>query len=91
MKNGLTIAIAFILSGCGGGGGDDAAAPPAVTCADFAIQERAQDYFIAHGGSATNNVDNLDPDHNGIACENLAHRQGAPAPGDSALKSREAE
>jgi len=34
-------------------------------CADFSSQA----YFEAHGGSPTNNVDNLDADHDGQACE----------------------
>lgn len=38
-------------------------------CADFASHEAAQAYFNANGGSAFNNVDNLDADHDGIACE----------------------
>jgi hypothetical protein len=38
-------------------------------CADFASQEEADAYFIADGGTAKKNVDHLDPNHNGIACE----------------------
>ena len=38
-------------------------------CADFASQAEAQVYFEANGGSPTNNVDNLDADHDGQACE----------------------
>ena len=38
-------------------------------CADFSSQAEAQAYFEAHGGSPTNNVDNLDADHDGQACE----------------------
>jgi hypothetical protein len=38
-------------------------------CPDFATQGDAQAYFVANGGSATNNIDNLDADHDGIACE----------------------
>lgn len=38
-------------------------------CADFASHEAAQAYSNANGGSAFNNVDNLDADHDGIACE----------------------
>lgn len=38
-------------------------------CPDFATQGDAQAYFVANGGSVTNNVDNLDADHDGIACE----------------------
>jgi hypothetical protein len=83
MKKIFLIALALFLSGCGGGGDDDAATPSGITCSSFAIQERAQEYFDAHDGSVTNNVDNLDPDHDGIACENLPHRQGAPALGES--------
>jgi hypothetical protein len=40
-------------------------------CADFSTQEEAQDYFEDQGGSASNNVDNLDADSDGIACESL--------------------
>ena len=38
-------------------------------CADFANQDEAEAYFIADGGSAKKNIDHLDPNHNGIACE----------------------
>lgn len=38
-------------------------------CADFTSPARAQRYFLEDGGSARNNVDHLDPNHNGIACE----------------------
>ncbi|WP_211214585.1 excalibur calcium-binding domain-containing protein [Actinomycetospora chiangmaiensis] len=40
-------------------------------CADFATQQQAQQYFESIGGSATNNADRLDENHNGIACESL--------------------
>ncbi len=42
-------------------------------CIDFASQNDAQNYFAGQGGSKTNNVDNLDEDSNGIACEALPH------------------
>jgi hypothetical protein len=38
-------------------------------CADFATQKEAQRYFLADGGSIQLNVDHLDPNHDGIACE----------------------
>lgn len=40
-------------------------------CSDFATQAEAQAYFESKGGSPTNNVDRLDADHDGIACESL--------------------
>lgn len=40
-------------------------------CSDFATQEEAQAYFKSKGGSPTNNVDKLDSDQDGIACESL--------------------
>jgi hypothetical protein len=40
-------------------------------CSDFATQREAQAYFESKGGSPTNNVDDLDRDHDGIACESL--------------------
>ena len=38
-------------------------------CADFTSQGAAQQYFVLDGGSAQANVDHLDPNHNGVACE----------------------
>jgi hypothetical protein len=40
-------------------------------CRDFSTQQQAQTYFEARGGSAFNNVDNLDADGDGVACETL--------------------
>lgn len=40
-------------------------------CTDFASQADAQGYFDANGGSAANNVDGLDSDRDGWACESL--------------------
>lgn len=55
-------------------------------CADFGSQEDAQTYFRARGGSPTNNVDNLDRDNDGVACEDhspyaSAERDEVPATG----------
>lgn len=38
-------------------------------CADFPEQNAAQGYFESDGGSADRNVDRLDRDGDGIACE----------------------
>lgn len=38
-------------------------------CADFSGQGAAQQYFVLDGGSAQMNVDHLDSNHTGIACE----------------------
>lgn len=38
-------------------------------CDDFSSQSGAQAYFELHGGSALYNLDRLDADHDGIACE----------------------
>jgi micrococcal nuclease len=41
-------------------------------CSDFKTHAQAQAYFDSHGGSPTNNVDNLDgSDHDGKVCETL--------------------
>jgi micrococcal nuclease len=40
-------------------------------CADFPTHAKAQAYFTARGGSRTRNVDGLDGNANGIACEAL--------------------
>ncbi len=51
----------------------------AKSCKDFASQAEAQAYFVAHGGSPVNNVDNLDRNRNGIACEVYPYgRTGSP-------------
>jgi hypothetical protein len=68
----LTAALVLALS----------AAPAALArdgdkdCADFASQAEAQAYFEANGGSPTNNVDNLDADHDGQACEDFDYGDG---------------
>lgn len=53
------------------GSSDVTAAGTDRDCADFSSQQEAQDYFDENGGSATNNVDRLDDDGDGIACEAL--------------------
>lgn len=40
-------------------------------CGDFSTHAEAQAYFEAKGGSPSNNVDRLDRDRDGIACETL--------------------
>src|SRR5512132_1431621 len=50
-------------------------------CADFSSQAEAQAYFEAHGGSPTNNVDNLDADHDGQACEAFDYGGGGTGGG----------
>jgi LPXTG-motif cell wall-anchored protein len=41
-------------------------------CSDFATQSQAQAFFESIGGSPSNNADNLDANHNGVACEELS-------------------
>lgn len=53
-----------VNSGSTYGGGDK-------DCKDFATHADAQAYFTSKGGSATNNVDRLDADHDGSACDAL--------------------
>ena len=48
---------------------------------DFTFQEQAQGFFDRHGGSRSNNVDRLDEDGDGIACESLPSESGAPVGG----------
>jgi endonuclease YncB( thermonuclease family) len=38
-------------------------------CGEFPTQAAAQAFFVEHGGSASDNFDDLDADHDGIACE----------------------
>ncbi|MDP2587311.1 MAG: cell wall-binding repeat-containing protein [bacterium] len=38
-------------------------------CSDFGTRGKAQAYFEQDGGSITRNVDDLDADHDGLACE----------------------
>lgn len=55
-----------------------AAVPAATTaavdrdCSDFPSQAAAQAYFDAHGGSPTNDFDNLDGDGDGRVCESMS-------------------
>jgi hypothetical protein len=55
----------IIYTGSGGLDGID------YDCGDFASQADAQAYFEGDGGSAANNVDGLDANQNGVACEDF--------------------
>ena len=50
------------------------------SCKDFACQAEAQAYFEARGGNAQHNVDNLDHNHNGIACEVYPYERSPTGP-----------
>jgi hypothetical protein len=50
-------------------------------CPDFTFQEQAQRFFERHGGSRANNVDGLDRDRDGVACERLPSEGDAPVGG----------
>jgi hypothetical protein len=52
--------------------------PGGASCHDFLYQEDAQAYFEEFGGSPSNNVDGLDLDGDGIACEELPSRPETP-------------
>jgi LPXTG-motif cell wall-anchored protein len=54
-------------------------------CRDFATQEEAQEYLTAQGGGPAANVDRLDDDHDGVACEALP-----PAPGGAGSAAADA-
>src|SRR5689334_9369342 len=66
------------------GVGVASASPTATTtdknCSDFSTQEQAQQYFDSNGGSPSNNVDGLDADHDGVACESLPSGGGGGNP-----------
>ena len=53
-------------------------------CSDFATQAEAQVFFASNGGSPTNNFDNLDRDHDGVACEDLPAGNISSTSGDLA-------
>jgi hypothetical protein len=42
-----------------------------INCSDFPTHAAAQQWFDAHGGSASNNVAGLDGNHDGVACSSL--------------------
>lgn len=51
-------------------------------CPSFDSQAQAQRFFDRHGGSPSNNVDNLDADNDGIPCEGLPAGGGGNGPDD---------
>ena len=69
---GIAAVAALLATAAAGGGGTAASSASAdKDCSDFANQAQAQSYFTSHGGSASNDFDNLDADHDGVACESL--------------------
>jgi hypothetical protein len=63
------------------GGADDTDLDRDRDCSDFTFQEQAQRFFERHGGSRANNVDGLDRDRDGVACESLPSEGDAPVGG----------
>jgi len=53
-------------------------------CPSFDFQEDAQDFFDENSGSPDNNVDELDADGDGVACQNLPSRESGDDEGDDA-------
>lgn len=77
--------IAAVACVCLAIAGSSAAAQPTArradkNCSDFTTQQQAQQYFTSHGGSPSNDVDGLDRDHDGIACEGLPSGGGGSTP-----------
>ena len=77
----LGLCTALIASGIALGTGVASAADK--NCGDFTSQPAAQLYFTSNGGSPTNNFNNLDRDHNGIACQDYPY----PTPGTGTSSS----
>lgn len=50
-------------------------------CDDFDSQAQAQRFFNNHGGSPSNNVDDLDRNNNGETCENNDYGSGGSGSG----------
>lgn len=74
--NGLWLPAALVLAAVASGAvSPDLAGARDKDCSDFATQEAAQAYFIAHGGPSSD-PDNLDSDGDGVACETLPHGGG---------------
>ncbi len=48
-------------------------------CKDFSSQQAAQQYFASHGGTPSFNFNNLDHNHNGVACEDYPYSQQTTA------------
>ena len=53
-------------------------------CRDFASQSEAQAFFESIGGSASNNADDLDRNHNGVACEDFSYASSTSSSSSSA-------
>lgn len=61
--------LAMIILFFGGAVQYSWAAETPKNCSDFSTWKEAQIYFESKGGSKTNNIDQLDADHDGLACE----------------------
>ena len=66
----MAMLAAFVLPACSKGGSSSGSGGSGINCSDFATQEAAQSYFLAHGGPGSD-PEGLDADHDGIACEHL--------------------
>lgn len=57
-----------------------ASAAPDKGCGDFTSQAAAQTYFAAAGGSIVDDVDQLDNNHDGVACEDFPFLEATSVP-----------
>lgn len=73
----LVLAMGLVVPSLSGPSATAADDESAKNCATFTTQPEAQTWFTAHGGSKANNVDALDADHDGIACEHLGSATGS--------------
>lgn len=71
-QNGIACDEPGIFAGSGPSAGPE-------SCADFATQEEAQTAFENGGGTSGDDALNLDPDGNGIACDDAADDEGPTA------------
>jgi endonuclease YncB( thermonuclease family) len=77
---GAVVLVALMLAALAGIGPSTAAAGDR-DCSDFDTQAQAQSYFDRMGGGPNNNVDRLDADGDGRACETLPCPCSGPSGG----------
>ena len=78
----VVILAALAVSVAAVGAGHASAREADRDCNEFSNQAAAQAFFVEHGGSASDNFDDLDADHDGVACESdpCPCSTGSPAP-----------
>jgi hypothetical protein len=80
MRRPLLVALIAMMTVVGLANSSTSARAADLDCGDFASQPNAQHFFGENGGNPHRTIDNLDANHNGVACEDYPYGSNGAQP-----------